>query len=1376
MHSRSALTIVVFLAMTGVASAIDLQLAFEPPSIQMTELGERILVPGARLQAQPGEPLLPVATFWLLLPPGCEPGELRIEGQAVEALPGLHRPLPAQRPRPLSRSTPPVPTAPDAAIYGGDAPWPNRWFRKGALQFLHGCALLPVDVFPLRWEPKTGRMTRLVSARLRLETRPGGPVPRVFRARSDDLAAVMRMAADSSALIDYPAGPVDRGVSRLDDGEFDYLIIAPGVFVGLGGDDSLEALRDARELTGLASSIVSLEWIQTHYPGTRPDGGADDATRIREFLTDAYAEWGVRHALLVGDADAADVGGESGDMLMPVRGLYVNMGYDPEIGAEIADQIPADMYYGCLDGSFDFDADGVYGEHGDGLGGGEVDLLAEIAVGRAPVDSEQELRQFVAKTLAYDQAAGSWLSDVWMLGEWLFDGPVWGGDYMDELIHGASTGGTTTLGFDSLPFFACHTLYDRDLGGPDAWGPGDLVPLLDEGPHVVNHLGHSDVTYNMRLEIHQADALINSHSFLLYSQGCLAGSFDNRGPAEYGDWFYDQDSIGEHFVCGEHGPAAAVLNSRYGLGSYGTDGPSQRFHREFWDAFFSEGKTRLGEALADAKDDNAPGMGDDWNRWAGYTVNLLGDPALVLHKSINTDQPLLGVYPPELRTYAAADDPGSASTAVLHVRNDGVGALGFEASCPADWLSISPNSGTAPRDLDVQIDPTGLEAGEYESSISFSSPEAANSPVEVPVGLLVVEVPAERVPHTERAPVLDGSISAGEYADALVLPVDLEGGSQVELRMLVCSDKLHIACEDTLDESSGDHDHILLLFDRDLDGAWPVEPGEEGLYLCFGDYTLFVPVYNSGGGYQIDYYGAEEFPAGLRSRRGMQAGHRVYELEIDLQTSHVDVGPHGSFGAYFQVINALGWGDEEVDGVWPRLPEIDDQRFFGLLDMAPDSPELRLEPEALDLVCTSGREAASAIVAVSDASGLEVACEVDLDGAAGWLEVEPQAAVCPAELEVRADCGSLPPGQCSSAFSLVMPGAWNSPQRVSVRLQVEPQPARLVVEPAAFELAASLGGPDPQLEMRVSNAGDRVMDFELHGAPTWLALGQGAGRLNPGHGVDLAIPIRLDEAGLGLHAAELSVEAPGADGSPAAVTVELEVVVQQPVPEVSDLRIEEGDRSLHLSWVLPGDPLVAGVQVQRALLDAPADPGSGQEVFSGLASEFGEDGLVDGVTYCYSVFSRDAAYRFSGPVSICGVPGANHAPAIPQPLRPADGELVSSPVQLVCGSVLDPDGDEVTYVFQILDAGLLRVLDSGTGQDLGGEVTYSPAIELAPGGRYRWQVEAVDAAGLSSGLGRPSAFEVRAGEGCACGTGSGPALWALAVLLAGAMRRRRRSP
>ncbi len=116
--------------------------------------------------------------------------------------------------------------------------------------------------------------------------------------------------------------------------------------------------------------------------------------------------------LLGGDAD-----------LIPVRHVYVE-----SFGA-VESAMPTDSYYACLDGPWNGDGDDLWGEPHDGAQGAEIDLLAELYVGRAPVKSAREADNFVNKTVLYETAAHPHPAKAVALGEYLDNWPTWGSYY-----------------------------------------------------------------------------------------------------------------------------------------------------------------------------------------------------------------------------------------------------------------------------------------------------------------------------------------------------------------------------------------------------------------------------------------------------------------------------------------------------------------------------------------------------------------------------------------------------------------------------------------------------------------------------------------------------------------------------------------------------------------------------------------------------------------------------------------------------------------------------------------------------------------------------------------------------------------------------------
>jgi len=291
---------------------------------------------------------------------------------------------------------------------------------------------------------------------------------------------------------------------------------------------------------------------------------------VKNFIRDAYENNGVNYVLLGGDSDFIPVHYKLGFSLYP-------------------EGIPSDQWYANLDDSV-LDAGDVY-------------------IGRACVDTEQDVQNFVSKTISYMSGNEDDYYKVLMVGENLgFSGDSeWGGNYMDKMIDGFKDNN-----------FCVNTLYDRDS---KSWPREELITEINDGVSIINHLGHSGYNYNMRLYKIDIDLLKNTAPFFMYSQGCHAGGFDNREGS---------DCIAEVLtVKTEYGPFAGIFNTRFGIGSGdGTvDGISQRFHKEFWNTVFDDGITEVGKAHQFSKNID---LNDEpfHMRYIYWGATLFGDPAV----------------------------------------------------------------------------------------------------------------------------------------------------------------------------------------------------------------------------------------------------------------------------------------------------------------------------------------------------------------------------------------------------------------------------------------------------------------------------------------------------------------------------------------------------------------------------------------------------------------------------------------------------------------------------------------------------------------------------------------------------------------------------
>jgi hypothetical protein len=599
---------------TAAGAAVSVH--FDLPEVRRQADGLlEVVLPHALAAEQAGQPVLPEAVVAIPLPEGAQIAGCVVTPSecVVLALDGVIRHGQCAFSYAMG---PDEPVAPDPAIYALDRPYPEEVSAGWSVEQRGPQRIAIVRLTPVQYVPADGVL--LAHQRLHVALTWGPPTV------SSVGAAIIKASS--------PALRAPASAAQASPGRFDYVVITAPDLLATAGPYNFQALCAARTRGGLMATNVTTEWIYANYAGTRPDGGVDNPTRIRNFIRDAYDNWGTRFVLLGGTAAR-----------LPTRGLY---GSVLTGGGALVDTIASDMYYGCLDGTFDGNANGVYGEATDGEGGQDVDLVAEVYVGRFPVDTATEVAWMVRKTLAYEQATPEQLRKVSHLGEFLGFGGI--SDYataaMEQLRLGGTYDGYATKGFGNAvqasQFDATDGLYDR---AGYTWGNGEVLRRFQSNGHVFNHLGHGNYGYCFRLNTgsssdqHAMASLTNASYFMAYSQACEAGRFDDRA-----------DCLAETLVTVSNGPAALIMNSRDGWGlGYSTDGPSQRFHRYFWHELLGGGSYRLGEANQKSKEDVrfAVNYYGGAMRWCYYELTLFGDPALAFGATISPLPPTIEHIP-----------------------------------------------------------------------------------------------------------------------------------------------------------------------------------------------------------------------------------------------------------------------------------------------------------------------------------------------------------------------------------------------------------------------------------------------------------------------------------------------------------------------------------------------------------------------------------------------------------------------------------------------------------------------------------------------------------------------------------------------------------
>ncbi len=682
--------LLAILLSTAASADITLDCVFERPEITPIQLGDRwyhrLKMSDTTSDGAPGAPALPARGVRVLLPFGTELASVELRPGERVSLGAGYVVEPAGRPYKLCEGPGPESTpVPDPAIYALATAYPARHHDVVAAQCFRGFRILTLKLQPVQYTPTTGELAYYPRLTVIIHTRETGRAAPLYRGWLSDAEEAATHVENSAALATYPT-TATRG-SR----GYDLLILTTPALAG-----AFQPLKDFHDAAGLATEIR-----------TTSDVGGSDPDDVRDYIRERYNSDGISYVLIGGDDD-----------LIPAKDLYVRS-WDGD-GAEIEYEMPGDVYFGCLDGTWNYDGDSRWGEPTDGEGGGDVDLLAEVYVGRAPVGDTTEAARFVNKTIWYLDHQHSRIEHVLMCGEWLGFGGVaeYAAAMMNQIVDGSDLHGYTTVGIPSDEYTVSR-LYDRDWQPDQDWPRSELVSRINTGLHIINHLGHGSPNYVMKFVSGQVTgSLTNEDLCFIYSQACLSGHFD------------EQDCIAEAFnIKTDHGAFAVVMNARYGWGtSYSTDGPSQRFDREFWDAVFSpeENKRELGRANQDSKEDNLWRIGGACMRWIYYEANLFGDPTIpvspVVGMRIEPHEPgkLVGVpggpFVPEGQAYT--------------LQNIGSGAIDFAVSTAQTWLSIADGVGTLPGVSASEASATAnaiaetLPTGDHLASIEFVNSSA----------------------------------------------------------------------------------------------------------------------------------------------------------------------------------------------------------------------------------------------------------------------------------------------------------------------------------------------------------------------------------------------------------------------------------------------------------------------------------------------------------------------------------------------------------------------------------------------------------------------------------------------------------------------------
>jgi hypothetical protein len=602
MRTRRILSAIVLFVMIHVflvtvesdAYTVSFRIDFSPEDVRLRNVDgwKRLECEGTLPYGEPGYPQLLEKQYTWLIPWNMSVEDIRTVRTEWKPLGEGLKIAPAQPPQVLSaakqRNEKVSTVGPNATVYSSDDVYPPALIDKWHTGTMRGHRLACCTIRPVRYYPRSGRVEVLEELEVEVDLhtalskssllQPGGTGNdsdfMVERILGNTVLNPGKLDAFSPVKKEMPLYPASG---------YDYIIVTAESYV-----DEFQPLADWRMAQGLPAEIFTVESITSKY------AGRDDQEKIRNFLIEAYSEWGTGWVLLGGDTN-----------VVPARITWA-MDCEAEMSPDEND-IRCDLYYGDLDGDWDANENDVFGEVDD-----EVDLFPDLFVGRASVSTEAEASIWVNKLLVYEKnPPGDYETDMLFMGEILWWDPYTDGGLAKDKID-----------MECVParFDPILKLYQSKANE----NYETVTAAINEGKNIINHNGHA--WYNIMgigddyLSNNDMDRFENApHYGIFYSIGCWPAAFD-------------YDCIAEHWITAPDGGGVAFLgNNRYGWGSPGNPeyGYSDIFDREFFHQLLVEEINRLGAALALAKAVYIPySLGENVYRWHQYQVNLLGDPAM----------------------------------------------------------------------------------------------------------------------------------------------------------------------------------------------------------------------------------------------------------------------------------------------------------------------------------------------------------------------------------------------------------------------------------------------------------------------------------------------------------------------------------------------------------------------------------------------------------------------------------------------------------------------------------------------------------------------------------------------------------------------------
>jgi len=308
----------------------------------------------------PGKPMVPIKVYTFKLPHNAIVEKVEVKVKTAK-LTGKYKILPCPQPQPLGLRNQSKLFVEDPRVYSSKKPYPGMFYNYETHKGIDPATLkrttfVVVRIFPVQYVPATGDVTYVREAEISITY--------------------------SESTSEPTAKPIVDTV----------IITNESIFA------AAQELALWKNNTGHVAKVYNVSQIIANYPGN------DNPEKIRNFINDTVAKYGTIYIILFGDAE-----------LVPTRRIDFSNYTIPYM---LNPYVECDLYYADLDGTWDTDGDGSYGELED-----YVDGYPDVLLGRLPASSISEANVIVDKIKNYSPA-NSWFRRILLLGTITFQDPL----------------------------------------------------------------------------------------------------------------------------------------------------------------------------------------------------------------------------------------------------------------------------------------------------------------------------------------------------------------------------------------------------------------------------------------------------------------------------------------------------------------------------------------------------------------------------------------------------------------------------------------------------------------------------------------------------------------------------------------------------------------------------------------------------------------------------------------------------------------------------------------------------------------------------------------------------------------------------------------